>query len=239
MSRNYELFHKIENERWPTEARLVPAVARATAQTPDLDSRTFTALAGLVQNLFLSTPKPMRQVVFSGVEPGVGTAWIVAHVAQALCSQVEATVCLVDARVASTHGMDEYFRPPFQPEWAQKNLVLAATKRVAGNLRLPSARNHTDDNAAIDNDYVDVTVRELRKQFAFVLIAAPPICDQSAVLPLTRMADGIVLILKAGYTRRTAVRAALQHLRTANVKVLGTVLNQRTYSIPQCIYKWL
>ena len=82
-------------------------------------------------------------------------------------------------------------------------------------------------------------VQELRRQFAFVLIAAPPISDPTAILPLARTADGVVVVLKAGNTRRAALLTALQELKIAEVKVLGTVLNQREYPIPQSIYRWL
>jgi len=51
------------------------------------------------------------------------------------------------------------------------------------------------------------------------------------------LADGAVLVLKAGHTRRPVARLAIAELEAAGVKILGTVLNQRDYPIPEAIYK--
>jgi Mrp family chromosome partitioning ATPase len=45
-----------------------------------------------------------------------------------------------------------------------------------------------------------------------------------------------VLVLKANSSRRESARGAVHDLRAAKVKVLGAVLNQRTFPIPQSIY---
>ena len=100
MSKNYELLQRIESERWKAEARGT-AESRTHDDTgrPDLDPRTFTALAGLVQNLFLSKDLPNRcGRWFSRESTTGGIRWIAAHTAQVLSSQVDTAVCLVDAR---------------------------------------------------------------------------------------------------------------------------------------------
>jgi protein-tyrosine kinase len=48
-----------------------------------------------------------------------------------------------------------------------------------------------------------------------------------------------VLVLEANSTRRVAARKAKQALEAANVRVLGTVLNNRTFPIPEKIYRLL
>ena len=56
---------------------------------------------------------------------------------------------------------------------------------------------------------------------------------------LARFAEGVVLVLKANSSRRDSTRDTIQELRASNVRVLGTVLNQRTFPIPDRIYKHL
>jgi protein-tyrosine kinase len=53
------------------------------------------------------------------------------------------------------------------------------------------------------------------------------------------LSDGVVLVLKANSSRREAARQALNEMQSANVRVLGAVLNQRTFPIPEKIYKRL
>jgi protein-tyrosine kinase len=53
------------------------------------------------------------------------------------------------------------------------------------------------------------------------------------------MADGVILILEAHATRRESARRAKESLQAAGVKILGAVLNKRTYPIPEALYKRL
>jgi Mrp family chromosome partitioning ATPase len=50
------------------------------------------------------------------------------------------------------------------------------------------------------------------------------------------MADGAVLVLEAHTTRRESARKAKECLEGANVKLLGAVLNKRTYPLPEVLY---
>ena len=80
---------------------------------------------------------------------------------------------------------------------------------------------------------------ELRAAFDYVLIDAPPlnICNDAVVLG--GLSDGVVLVLKANSSRRDTARQALEQLRAANIPIFGAVLNQRTFPIPDGIYKKL
>jgi Mrp family chromosome partitioning ATPase len=53
---------------------------------------------------------------------------------------------------------------------------------------------------------------------------------------IARLADGIVLVLEANATRREAASKVTENLRAAQVKILGAVLNKRTYPIPESLY---
>ncbi|MGH9594657.1 MAG: hypothetical protein ACRD5L_16320, partial [Bryobacteraceae bacterium] len=56
---------------------------------------------------------------------------------------------------------------------------------------------------------------------------------------LARHADGLVLVVEAGATRREAARKIADDLRAAHMRVLGVVLNNRTYPIPERLYRRL
>jgi Mrp family chromosome partitioning ATPase len=58
-------------------------------------------------------------------------------------------------------------------------------------------------------------------------------------LLLGQIADGVILILESMVTRREAARTAKEDLAAANVKILGAVLNNHTFSIPENLYKRL
>jgi Mrp family chromosome partitioning ATPase len=56
---------------------------------------------------------------------------------------------------------------------------------------------------------------------------------------LGHLVDGVALVLKANSSRRDSARDIIQLLQSSNVRVLGAVLNQRTFPIPERIYNRL
>ena len=91
----------------------------------------------------------------------------------------------------------------------------------------------------LSSDRMRARISQLRAQFDYVLmdVAALNTCNHGMVLG--GLADGVVLVLKANIARRDSARENIQQLQASNVKVLGAVLNQRTFPIPQRIYKRL
>ena len=80
---------------------------------------------------------------------------------------------------------------------------------------------------------------ELRAEFSYVLVNGPPVGQPLDALLLGQIADGVILILESRLTRRETARAVKENLAAANVKILGAVLNNHTFSIPESLYKRL
>jgi protein-tyrosine kinase len=53
------------------------------------------------------------------------------------------------------------------------------------------------------------------------------------------MADGVILVVEANSTRREMARTAKETFDDANVKLLGAILNNRTFPIPEALYRKL
>jgi Mrp family chromosome partitioning ATPase len=80
---------------------------------------------------------------------------------------------------------------------------------------------------------------ELRAEFDFVIIDAPPLTRYADAIALGQVSDGLILVLEADSTRKKAAQMAVANLRSSNVQILGAVLNKRTFPIPENIYKRL
>lgn len=80
---------------------------------------------------------------------------------------------------------------------------------------------------------------ELRLEFDYTVVQAPPsgVYNQTALLG--HFCDGVILILEANSTRRAVARKVLETMRMAHVHLLGTVLAEREFPIPQSIYRKL
>jgi len=112
-------------------------------------------------------------------------------------------------------------------------------KPVRGeNLWLLSSGALAADSAnLLNSERVQARFAELRKEFDFVIIDVPPLTPYSDAIGLGQVADGLVLVLEANSTRRDAAFQVAEDLRAANVRILGAVLNKRTYPIPDSLYR--
>ncbi len=68
----------------------------------------------------------------------------------------------------------------------------------------------------------------LRKGFDLVLIDSPPLLPVTDAVVLSKEADGVLLIVAAGQTRRGDLHRAAEKLAQVNAPVLGLVLNEVT-----------
>jgi Mrp family chromosome partitioning ATPase len=82
-------------------------------------------------------------------------------------------------------------------------------------------------------------LEELRNEFEFVVIQGPAAGASSEAALLGQLTDGIILVLDARSTRRAAARMAKETLDAAQCRILGTVLTQRMFPIPERIYRRL
>jgi Mrp family chromosome partitioning ATPase len=186
-----------------------------------------------VERVFLVSDKSApRTVLFTGTEAGSGCTWMCARAGEALASHGSGSVCLVDANlrtprlheqfgIANHHGLSDAL---LQPEAIESFVV----RLSPGNLAIVSCGGVVENaRVLLTSSRMRARLAELRAIFDYVLV------DASA------KEAGVVLVLKANSSRRETVRRAVHELQLANVKVLGAVLNQRTFPIPEALYKWL
>ncbi|MCY1268551.1 putative tyrosine-protein kinase YveL [compost metagenome] len=79
----------------------------------------------------------------------------------------------------------------------------------------------------------------LGAHYRFVVIDAEAVYAGNSALGLASMVDGVVLVIRAEMTRWETAQAALERLRQADARLLGTVFNGRRYYMPQWLYNLL
>ena len=207
--------------------------------------RAHKELIKLVLRLFLPGPQTGQVVVFSAVEPGSGCTFICTRTAEILANQLEEPVCLVDANFRSS-GLAEHFEfenaagTPQDEEWTVMPVGTNYEKTKTSNLWLVSYRPAPADcprRASLER--FQALIDDLRKEFTYVLIDAPPLNEYPDAALLARMADGLVMVLEANNTRRETARKAKDMLDASGIPVLGAILNKRTYPIPERLYRRL
>jgi Mrp family chromosome partitioning ATPase len=115
-----------------------------------------------------------------------------------------------------------------------------AQRVPGGNLWvLPCGSPAVEWQTLLASDRWQSRADELRSEFAYVLIDAPPVSLCAEAISLGRLADGAILVIKSECTRREAARRAKGSLEAAKVHVLGAVLNDRKFPIPETLYRKL
>jgi Mrp family chromosome partitioning ATPase len=88
-------------------------------------------------------------------------------------------------------------------------------------------------------DGLRVRMEELRNAFRYVVIHSGPLRLETGAMLLSRWTAGVVLVVEANATRRDAARRVKGILDAAGVSLLGIILNNRTFPVPEAIYRRL
>ena len=155
------------------------------------------------------------------------------------------SVCLVEANFRSPVVSGLYVATNgrgFTDALIRRGSIRAFCKPVdaAGNLwSLSCGAISPDSPALLASSALRERIAELRAEFDFVIIDAPPLTRYADAIALGRLADGLVLIVEAGATRRDETAEAVANLRACKVNILAAVLNKDTPAVPEKIYKHL
>jgi Mrp family chromosome partitioning ATPase len=234
MSRNYELMREIEQKQaLLSNYSIEPALTVGKSSSRGFPRPLASDLmAGLVQRVFLHPQeKPPRLVVFAAVDHGNGCSQVAASVARALTASAPGAVCLVEANFRSPAlprmlGTTNY--QGFTDALLQPGGIRSFMKPMGnGSLwLLSSGPVAADSPSLLAAERVRARFIELRAEFDFVIVDAPPLSRYADAIALGKLSDGMVLVLEAGSTRQDIASAAVQSVRSARVQVLGAVLNK-------------
>lgn len=212
---------------------------------PDLDAFAREEILRMVQYLFLANTDGnglagAQKVIFCGVDQAKGSTLLCAQVARSLAEQVQSQVCVVDAnlRAGASSSLCDLLGPDDTPQ-SKLNDQATTCRRVTNNLWFASRDSVTLNGGGPTLDQMRVKIKDLGDEFSFIVINAPPIGLYSDATLLGQVANGVVLVLEAHSTRRSVAHRAKLALEAANVPVLGTVLNNRKFPIPESLYRML
>jgi len=254
LSRNFELLSQLGRiQEILQKPEAVPSVLSEEPPIESLVPTTTIAVQGsareevikLARNLFFvpGAGAPHR-VVFAGTESGAGCSWICSHAAEILATQVRGSVCLVDCNLRAP-TLHQRLGAPNHHGLSDTLLGSGSVRQYVHRLSQPnlyllsSGSVKEVEQALLASDSMRSRAAELYSQFDYVLfdVAALSTCNDGIVLG--RFADGVVLVLRANSSRRETALKAVEDLKAAKVEALGAVLNQRTFPIPDAIYKYL
>jgi capsular exopolysaccharide synthesis family protein len=200
----------------------------------------------LVHQVFLpNSDQAPGVVVFAGINHGNGCTKVSASVAEVLATDGRRSVCLVEANFRSPVASALYVAKNgrgLTDALLRKGPIRSFCRPmdVTGNLWSLSCGAITSDSPTLlTSSSLRERMDELRAEFDFVIIDAPPLTRYADAIALGQLADGLVLIVESGRTRRDETAETVASLRACRVAILAAVLNKDTSLVPEKIYKRL
>jgi Mrp family chromosome partitioning ATPase len=193
----------------------------------------------LAQSTFLSnTGRAPRLVMFCGVDEENGSSSVCVGAARAIALIGAKSVCLVDGNGRSSSlsrafGVDGSIPFPGKPASVREQCL-----PVDQNLWLARTDLLFDDRGALVSAVeLKHRLKQLQDTFEYVLIDAPASNVSRDATFLGQVADAVILVIEANVTRRQTARRAKETLEASGVRLLGTVLRNRTFPLPKGLFK--
>jgi Mrp family chromosome partitioning ATPase len=189
---------------------------------------------------FPGWPQPARQVIFSAADLGMDVSGVCLRTAQALASENAGKVCLVEADFQSRALEQGYGRTSTDggDSSGTAGAMRMSSRQISDNLWFVSADLFL---GSAENEHSAPWLRsrlgELRSAFDYSVVHAGPVPGAGGTALLAHLADGLVLGLEAHRTRRLAAKKVKELLEAVNVRLLGVVLSERRFPIPEKLYR--
>ena len=178
---------------------------------------------------FCQTDSSLHTLIFTSAGPGEGKSTTIANAAVAL-AQTGKKVLLVDCDL----------RKPVQHHIFKKNKAGVTNHLAEGTLLtelfqesgvpnltlLTSGPVPPNPSELLGSEKMKQLLAQLREEYDYVLIDAPPVIAVTDAAVLASKVDGVVLVLDSGNVRPEMAQQAQKLIQAANGKLLGAILNK-------------
>ena len=200
-------------------------------------------IRSLVRRVFLpGWPRSARQVVFSAADGAIDASALCVRTAEMLADDGAEKVCLVETDFDLGHLEQRCGRTSNDGDvrFEATGAVRASSRQIREGLWLVAARAFLGERGNIHNlPLLRSRLGQVRREFDYSVIHAPSMQNSESVALLAHVADGLVLSVEAHRTRRVNAIRIRDRLLAANVRLLGVVLQERTFPIPERLYRKL
>ena len=211
--------------RWKDKDKVVLA-SLGTPASPAAES--FRSLRTAIQFLTLDRSLHVVQVTSPGSSEGKTS--VVANLAVAF-GRDGSRVCAVDGDLRRPR-LHQFFDCPAEPGFtsvttgqAPLSQVMQATSSSNVSL-LSSGPAPANPSEVLGSSRAAGVLASLAGQFDIVLVDSAPVLPVTDATVLARHADGVIVVVDAGHTKRRALTRALEVLRQVDAPILGLIVNR-------------
>jgi hypothetical protein len=229
----------------PAEREVFPSNGRPYSKAISNSSASISEddVMAAVQRIFYQAAMPPKVVLLAGIGEDHAYGQIALAIGEALAQTCTGDVCVIETSSSATIRAEALTRDKHAGlagfRGIENDRAGAVPLETQGLWLCPSTLTFRDLPRRQNVEGTKARLNELRSLFSYVIVHASPITPQAETASIAQAADGIVLIIEAGKTRREVARAAVSSLKAASIPIFGVILNNREFPIPQSIYRRL
>jgi len=183
----------------------------------------------------------VKTILFSGVSKGCGTSTLAAFFAANLAKDSKLKVLLIDAnfrrpslhhifRISQNSGMLDLLK--------LEDPTGFKIRRIGSDYLyfLPSGGVSPDPVRLLGSSQFDGFINKVRKSLDFIVIDSPSPSTYPESKIICSKLDGVIIVADAEISRRQVAMRMKKDFQEAGGRVLGVILNKRSYYIPKWLY---
>jgi len=179
--------------------------------------------------IFSQAVQTLRTLVVTSAAPSEGKTTTAANLAVSFAQQgMRVLIVDCDLRRSRLHRLFSVPREPGVTELVlgqvEQDSVVRETA-VTGLYVLASGQLPPNPAELLGGERMRATLASLSEAFDLIVLDTPPLLAASDAAILGTLADGVVLVVRAGVTEADAGQQAIQQLASVGARVVGAVLN--------------
>ena len=191
-----------------------------------IDAEAYRSLRSNIE--YSSFDDEYRVIVVTSSVPGEGKSTTAGNLAIAL-AQSGNSVLLVDCdmRKPSIHKKFKISNAAGTAELLlRKKLFEEVANKYNENLTIITAgKIPPNPSEMLASRAMTAFIEEMKKEFKYIILDTPPLQAVTDAQVLSTKADGVLLVIRAGSTKREMVLNSVDLIKKVQGKVIGTVLN--------------
>ncbi|PJA30444.1 MAG: hypothetical protein CO189_00040 [candidate division Zixibacteria bacterium CG_4_9_14_3_um_filter_46_8] len=210
-----------------------------------LDERFAKVFGSITSNILnREGENTIRSIVVTSAVRGEGVSTIALNYAAVSATSESMKVLLIDAnlRHPSLHraldaenskGFSDILFSDIKP-------AQAVLKTSIENLHfLPAGQFQANLNRVFSKTAVKQAISGLNDQYDFIIMDSPAVSAFPDAATIAGAVDGVLMVISAHRTRREVIAESTKCLENTGAHILGSILNKRTYVIPERLYRRL
>ena len=251
MSKIYDALRKAEGDKGPFKRNRTPKkkIDVANPRTKMLFSKIDEDFRNAMLHLKNSIDSELKNkqskvVLFTSSARGEGTTTIAATLARVIALGETDRVLLMDCSVMnpSIHrlfGVENDFGilDLLSEDIDPSKVIKSVDEGVLDIIPIGTLKDTEVMQPLFASEKMGSFIKAVSEKYDYVIIDSSAAINAPETPIIGSFADGIILVIYSGKTKREVIKRAIMMLEKFDGKVIGTVLNRKKYYIPDFIYK--